>query len=199
MAIQAKQRLFTPEEYLLLERQAECKSEYVAGQVYSMAGASPEHNLITVNVASELRYQLKGKGCQTYANDMRVKVSATGVYTYPDVVVVCGGSRFEDDRKDTLINPTVIVEVLSPSTEAYDRGDKFGHYRTLESLRDYVLIAQDRSRIEHFARQPDGQWLYSAADHLEESVHLASIGCTLRLSEVYDQVAFALAADERNR
>src|SRR2546423_7792204 len=113
---------FTPEQYLALEREAEYKSEYINGQIYAMSGASREHNLIAVNIVSELHALLRGQPCEAYMSDMRVKVSQTGMYTYPDVVAVCGGPRFEDEHGDTLINPTVIVEVLSPSTEAYDRG-----------------------------------------------------------------------------
>ena len=121
---------------------------------------------------------------------MRVKVSPTGLYTYPDVVVACGEPRFEDQHVDTLLNPTVIIEVLSDSTAAYDRGDKFAHYRTLESLSDYLLVAQDKPRIEHYRRQADGQWLYSAADGLEARIEIPTIACTLHLAEVYDRVTF---------
>src|SRR5919198_4874617 len=119
---------YTPEEYLALERAARHKSEYVNGRIYALAGASRAHNLIVVNVSAELRAQLRGRPCETYASDMRVKVSQTGLYTYPDVVVVCGEPRFEDAQVDTLLNPTVIIEVLSESTESYDRGEKFAHY-----------------------------------------------------------------------
>ncbi len=122
---------------------------------------------------------------------MRVKVSPTGLYTYPDVVVVCGEPRFEDQHVDTLLNPTVIIEVLSDSTAAYDRGEKLAHHRTLQSLNDYLLVAQDQPRIEHYQRQPDGRWLYSSADGLEAQVEITNIGCVLHLAEVYEWVAFA--------
>ena len=180
---------FTPEEYLALERPAEYRSEYFNGEIFAMAGASREHNLIAGNVSRELGNQLKGRPCETYQTDMRVRVSAMGLYTYPDVVVVCGEPQFENDSVDTLLNPTLLVEVLSPSTEAYDRGDKFEQYRTLESLADYVLIAQDRYRVERFARQPDGQWLLSVAKSLDAEVSLASIGCRLPLADVYDRLS----------
>jgi Uma2 family endonuclease len=184
---QAQQR-YTPEEYLALERQAQCKSEYDAGDILAMAGASRWHNLIVANVVGELRAQLKGHPCATYPSHMRVKVSATGLYTYPDVTVVCGEARFEDNQQDTLLNPTLIVEVLSESTEAYDRGGKFAHYRKLPSLMEYVLIAQTKPHIEHYVRQPDNRWLLSEADSLSDTLHLPSIDCRLALAEVYDKV-----------
>lgn len=186
----------TPEQYLALERKADRKSEYVNGQILSITrfggypGASREHNLISVNVVAELRAQLRGRPCEAYTGDMRVKVSETGMYTYPDAVVVCGDPQFEDAHVDTLINPAVIVEVLSPSTEAYDRGAKAAHYRRLPLLSDYVLIAQDRVSVEHFVRQGE-QWLLSEADDLSETLHLASIDCRMALSDLYDRVEFA--------
>jgi Uma2 family endonuclease len=183
------QRLFASEEYLSLERNSSFKSEYLAGKIYAMAGASPEHNIITANVVGEFYSQLKVRPCRTYPSDMRVKVDATGLYTYPDVTVVCGEPQYADEHGDILLNPTVIVEVLSPSTEAYDRGEKFEHYRRIASLTDYVLIAQDRMWAEHYVRQGDSQWLLSEASTLEHSIHLASIGCTLSLVDIYDKVS----------
>jgi Uma2 family endonuclease len=180
--------LVTPEEYLTREREAETRSEFFAGEIFAMAGASEEHNTIAFNVAGELHSQLKGRPCRGYSGDMRVRVSETGLYTYPDVVIVCGEPLFEDERRDTLLNPTLIVEVLSPTTEAYDRGEKFIQYRRLESLREYVLIAQNRIHIERFLRQPDQQWLLSEASNPDDVVVLSSIGCQLALSDVYDRV-----------
>jgi Uma2 family endonuclease len=182
------QQHYTPEEYLALERQAQCKSEYYAGEISAMAGASRWHNLIVTNVLRELSLQLKGRPCTTYPSDMRVKVSPTGLYTYPDVTVVCGEAQFEDNQQDTLLNPTLIVEVLSESTEAYDRGGKFAHYRKLASLMEYVLIAQTKPHIEHYVRQPDNRWLLAEADNLPGTLHLPSIDCRLALAEVYDKV-----------
>jgi Uma2 family endonuclease len=182
------QKHYTPEEYLALERQAPCKSEYYAGEIFAMAGASRWHNLIVANVVGELRSQLKGRPCATYPSDIRVKVSPTGLYTYPDVTVVCGEAQFEDNQQDTLLNPTLIVEVLPESTEAYDRGGKFAHYRKLAFLMEYVLIAQTKPHIEHYVRQPDNRWLRVEADSLHNAVHLASIDCRLALAEVYDKV-----------
>jgi Uma2 family endonuclease len=182
------QRHYTPEEYLALERQAQCKSEYYAGEIFAMAGASRWHNLIVANVVGELRSQLKGRPCTTYPSDMRIKISPTGLYTYPDVTVVCGAAQFEDHQQDTLLNPTLIVEVLSESTEAYDRGGKFAHYRKLASLMEYVLITPTKPHIEHYIRQSDNRWLLSEADSLPDTVHLPSIDCHLALAEVYDKV-----------
>lgn len=190
MATLARQRL-TEAEYLEIDRAAEFKSEFYAGELFAMAGGSPTHNVIAANVIRELGTQLKQRPCRVFPSDQRLKVSETGLYTYPDVTVVCGELRLDDDRRDTLLNPTLIVEVLSESTEAYDRGDKFGHYRRLESLREYVMIAQDRPRMERYARQADSQeWLLTEVSDPQGVVTLASIGCELALAEVYDKVEF---------
>ena len=180
----------TAADYLTRERQVETRNEYLNGCIYAMGGASRGHNRITVNLTASLHSQLKHKPCEPFSSDMRVKVSPTGLYTYPDIVVACGEPRFEDRHVDTLLNPSVIIKVLSDSTAAYDRGDKFAHYRTLESLSDYLLVAQDKPRIEHYRRQADGQWLYSAADGLEARIEIPTIACTLHLAEVYDRVTF---------
>jgi len=179
----------TPEEYVEAERKATTRHEYVDGQVYAMTGASRAHNLITSNLVSGLIARLRGRPCETYANDMRVKVALTGPYAYPDVVVVCGPPQFEDQHTDTLLNPTVIVEVLSPSTEAYDRGKKFAHYRQLSSLSEYVLVAQDQPAVERFDRQ-DGLWVLAAVHGLDATVTLDAIGCALPLREIYERVDF---------
>ena len=187
MSLQPKPRL-TPEDYLALERSADFKSEYFDGEIFAMTGASEPHNLIVINTIRELSAQLKKRPCKVYANDMRVKVSPTGLYTYPDVVVVCGKEQFEDARLDTLLNPTLIIEVLSDSTEAYDRGRKFEHYRHLDSLVEYVLIAQQRPHIESYRRQPDQQWLLTECSGLEATLRLQSIDCDLALAEIYAKV-----------
>jgi Uma2 family endonuclease len=189
MALQRKSGpALTPEEYLRQERDAETKSEYWNGEVYALAGATRTHNRITVNMLISLGNQLKGSRCTLYPSDMRVKVQATGLYTYPDMAVVCGKERFEGRHSETLLNPTVIVEVLSPSTEAYDRGAKFVHYRQLPSLTDYLLIAQEQPAVDHFVRQGDGNWLLVAYAGLDAVVQLASVDCTLALADVYDKV-----------
>jgi len=183
----AIKQTYTPEEYLTLELNALTKSEYVNEQIYEMAGASREHNLISLNVAGELRSQLRERPCETYASDMRVRATPTGLYTYPDVVVVCGQPRFDDAQMDVLLSPTVIAEVLSPSTEAYDRGSKFAHYRFLDSLQEYVLIAQDRMQVDHYARMGN-QWLLTSYNHQDEALSLPSIECAVPLSEIYGRV-----------
>jgi len=187
MASQTKPYI-SPEEYLAIERKAEQKSEYLHGQMVAMGGASERHNLIVTNISRELSLQMKGRPCKVYTNDMRVKVSATGLYTYPDVVALCGETRFDDQLRDTLVNPALLVEVLSESTEAYDRGEKSENYRRLESLVEYLFVAQDRVHIEHYVRQDDNTWLLSDARAPGEAVKLSSIECSLLLSEVYDKV-----------
>ena len=184
------QTYVTPVEYLTGERKREFKSEYWNGEVYAMAGASERHNLITANVVIELGTQLRRRSCKIYPSDMRVKIPAMGLYTYPDVVVVCGKPQFEDEENDTLLNPTVIVEVLSKSTENYDRGRKFENYRRLESLTEYLLIAQYRPYIEHYMRQADNQWLLSETKELQDVIELPTIECKLALADVYDKVDF---------
>lgn len=185
------QRHLTVEEYLTVERASQMRHEYFDGEVFAMGGASRRHNLIVTNLVRELSLQLKGEPCETFASDMRVKVEETGLYTYPDVVVVCGEAHFDDERSDTLLNPTLIVEVLSESTEAYDRGRKFEHYRSLASCTDYLLVAQDHVRVEHFSRQPEQGWLLTEAGGLDDVVGLPSIGCELSLSEIYERVDLA--------
>jgi Uma2 family endonuclease len=190
MSVHSKPYL-TAEDYLALERESEIKSEYLDGEMVAMAGASEEHNLIVLNVLAELRQQLKERPCRAYPSDMRVHVPATGLYTYPDGSVVCGEPRFDRVDVDTLLNPTLIVEVLSPTTESYDRGKKFEHYRALDSLAEYLLVSQDELLVEQFVRQTGGTWLFTATAGREGVVQLPSIGCTLALSEVYDKVPLA--------
>jgi Uma2 family endonuclease len=177
-----------PQEYLATERRAKHKSEYFDGQIFAMSGASKQHNLIVANVLGELHAQLKKRPCTVYPSDMRLKVSPTGLYTYPDVSAVCGEAEFDDEQQDTLLNPIIIVEVLSKSTEGYDRGEKFEHYRKLESLVEYILVAQDKYHVEHYARQPNHQWLLTETDSLQETIQLPSIGCQLALVDIYDKV-----------
>lgn len=187
MSLQPKVFL-TPEEYLAIERKAEYKSEYFNGEMFAMAGASEQHVSIVANVMYLLVGQLRGRLCKAYSNDLRVCVSPTGLYTYPDVVVVCGPPQFADADRDMVLNPTLIVEVLSESTKDYDRGGKFELYRSLSSFSDYVLIAQDRCHVEHFVRQPDNRWLLSETNKIEDIIHLSSVDCHLALTEVYDKV-----------
>jgi len=196
MSVTAVQPHLTPEEYLALERKAITKSEYLNGHIYAMAGASREHNLITVNISSVLNVELREQPCEVYANDMRLKISSTGLYTYPDVAVVCGEPHFEDTHLDTLLNPIVLFEVLSDSTEAYDRGEKFAHYRRLESLQEYILVAQERVRVEHYLRQGE-QWLLTELSNLDEVLHLVSIDCDLSVREIYAKVKFSASEEQQ--
>ncbi len=189
----------SPEEYLEQERRAEYKSEYFAGEIVAMAGAKRRHNLISSNVAVSLGTQLREKPCEMYSNDMRVQADGEKQYSYPDVVVVCGEPQFRDGREDTLLNPTVIVEVLSPSTESRDRGEKFLRYRQIESLTDYLLVAQNERRVEQFTKQPDGSWrMVETFD--AGAVRLDPVGCTLSLADIYNKVmlepALRIVSDE---
>lgn len=185
MAIDSKTYI-TPEEYLAIERVSERKSEYRAGEMFNMSGGSLAHNLISVNVVASLHSQLKKRQCKVFPGDLRIKISSSGLYTYPDVSVLCGPAVLDDIQNDTLTNPTVIIEVLSPSTEAYDRGEKFEHYRKLESLAEYVLISQEKRHIEVFSRQPDGRWLLNETS--QGAARLRSIKCRLSLDDLYDKV-----------
>lgn len=153
-----------------------------------MAEGTPQHNQIGFNLITSVGIQMRASPCSGYTSDQRVL--AGSLYTYPDVVIVCGEPLFEDEHRDTIINPTLIVEVLSSTMEAYDRGEKFACYRQIESLREYVLVSQNQPRVECFTRQLDGTWNYMAVEGLEATIHLASINCELKLAEIYDKVRF---------
>ncbi len=182
---------FTSEEYLALERASEIRHECLDGSVYAMAGESPEHSTICFNLAGILHAQLRDTPCRGFSPNMKIRTNDSGLYAYPDLTVVCGEPRFHDERRDVVINPTVIFEVLSPSTEAFDRGEKFLRYRTqIATLTDYLLVSQTKPLIEHFSRQPDGAWLYTAVSGLSETLSLASIDCRLPLEEVYSRLTF---------
>jgi Uma2 family endonuclease len=181
------EKLYSFKEYLVLERAADYKSEYVDGYIYAMAGASREHGMVVYNIAGELRNQLKDRPCDAFIADMRVKPAQARSYRYPDIAVVCGGAEFEDQQTDTLLNPTLLIEVLSPSTEASDRGDKFAEYRRIPSLREYLLVKQDQPRIEHYARQGAG-WFLTVAEGLDAILTLDAVSCVLELREVYRRV-----------
>jgi Uma2 family endonuclease len=185
-----RKTIVSPQEYLDQERKAEVRSEYFQGEIFSFAGASARHNLIVVNTLANLHQQLEDGPCQVYANDMRVKVSRTSHYTYPDLVVVCGEAKFEDQLFDTLLNPILLVEVLSPATEQYDRGRKFESYRQLESLREYVLITTSYPKVEQYTKQSEGQWIFCEGSSLDTLMPLHSIGCGLSLKKVYAKVVF---------
>jgi Uma2 family endonuclease len=180
---------YTPEEYLALERHAEFRSEYIDGRIVALAGAPDPHVTISLTLHAELRARFRGRACRAWANEMRVQVEGGRRYTYPDVVAMCGEKRFIDGVMDTLTNPALIVEVLSPTTEASDRGEKFLHYRTIDTLREYVLVAQDRPLVERFTRHGEF-WHLGTATDLDEEVEFTSVGCSIPLREIYENVEF---------
>ena len=189
MAYLPAQTLFTAEEYITQERKALYKNEYLSGQIFAMSGASRAHSLITGNIFNRLYNQLAESDCEIHSSDMRVQPSPIA-YFYPDVVVACGESRFEDDVFDTLLNPIVIVEGLSPSTAAFDRGEKFAHYRQLASLQDYILVSQHKFCVEHYRRQGQ-QWKHTEFCAPEDVLPLISIGCEISLRDIYTRVTVA--------
>ncbi len=193
MSTQPKRSFLTPEEYLEIERRAEFKSEYYQGEMFAMAGAHEPHNIIASNIIRVLGNQLLERDCIVYPSDMRVKILPLNKYTYPDVVVACGNRRFENDQNDSLLNPVLIIEILSESTEAYDRGKKFQHYQFIESLAEYILVAQDAIGVEQYVRQSDRTWMYYAYQNLDDVAKLESVGCELALKEVYVKVPNVLA------
>ena len=187
--------LLTPQEYLERERRAQTRSEFYRGEIFAMSGASWEHTLIKDNFAAETRQRLKGGPCHVLTSDLRVKVDASGLYTYPDIVIVCQEPQFEDQVFDTLVNPRVIVEVLSESTEKYDRGLKFGHYRQLPSLQEYILVAQDRLLVERYVRQGDNTWILTVFDKQGTSFSFGTIDAEIPLGEIYLGVTFGNSSD----
>lgn len=177
------------EAYFELEEASETRHEYYQGKVYDLAGASADHNLITLDIGTSLNVQFNGKSCQPYSTDFRLKIEALKLYTFPDLSVVCGEPQCADGRKDTFTNPTVLIEVLSESTESYDRGKKTEFYRTIPTLQEYLLIAQDRPHVERYRRQ-GSDWLLSEFSLMEDRVALESIDCILSLSAIYRRVRF---------
>ena len=184
---------YTPEEYLALERHAEFKSEYIDGRIIAMTGATAPHNRIAGSVYAELRARFRNRSCHAFIGDMRVQIENGRRYTYPDVAAVCGDPEFLDGTLDTLQNPALIVEVLSPTTEAHDRGEKFQHYRAIESLQEYVLVAQNRPLVERFTRHGEF-WHLATVSGLDASVELTSVDCTIPLREIYEKVKFPAPA-----
>jgi Uma2 family endonuclease len=200
---------FTVEEYLAFERASDERHEYLDGVIYAMAGSSSpqamageseDHGTICMNLAVSLGSQVRGTPCRVFSKDMKVRCgpyrphTREGLYAYPDLVVVCGSSQYHDQIRDVLLNPTVIGEVLSPSTEAFDRGEKFLRYRAwLSTLTDYLLVAQHRPLIDHYHRQEDSTWTLRALEGLHAHVHLETIGCTVPLADVYERIMFSQA------
>ena len=188
-------RFFTPDEYLALEAEAEYKSQYFAGEIFAMAGAQPSHDKITTNIIAALHSRFRGRSCDVFSSDMRVR-AADDMYTYPDVTALCGEPEFVAQGKQppSLTNPRVIFEVLSPSTEGFDRGIKFARYRRLETLTDYVLVSADRMRVEHHRLQDSGIWALDDLTTPEEILSLPGVGCEVPLAEVYERVRFPRGA-----
>ena len=178
------------QQYLTFEREAEERHEFSNGRLYAMAGESLNHSTVCFNIAGRIFAQLIGKSCRGFSPNMKICVSETGRYYYPDLSIGCGEPIFHDDYQDVLLNPVVVMEVLSPSTEKKDRSTKLLDYQSIASLQDYLLIAQDQPVIEHYSRQADGRWLYQATRGLENSVEIPSIVCRLVLAEVYDRIIF---------
>lgn len=186
----AEKIYITPDEYLRLEREASVKSEYVSGEIIPMAGASTNHNRIKENLTISIGFYLRGKGCRSYSSDQRVTVPTDSLYAYPDVVVVCGPNQFHDEIPDTLVNPTLIVEVLSPGTAAFDRGEKFALYRQSPTLQEYVLADSEKARVDVFRKHEQGYWfLASEASEPTHTIQLASIGLTITLADIYAETA----------
>lgn len=199
MGLPKTRPMYTVDEYLTIERAALDRHEYLDGQIYAMAGESGEHGDISLNLAGMLYNQLRGKPCRARTKDTKVRSgpaprlsqSTSGLYSYPDIVVVCGEPEYQDAHTDVILNPSEIVEVLSPTTEAFDRGGKFTRYQLWNpTLSDYVLVAQDQPQVEHFARQPDGTWSYQLHTGLDAVVSIPSIQCRLPLADIYDRIAF---------
>jgi Uma2 family endonuclease len=183
----------TPEQYLEKERASESRSEFYNGYVYAMSGASLPHGIITGNFVHAFANQLEKRPCLVVPTDLKIRVSPQGLYAYPDVVVVCGEPKLADRRNDILLNPTAIIEVLSPSTEAYDRGFKFHQYQLVESLQEYGLVSQTEARVEIFRRQPTGEWLLAESLGLDAVCHFKSVACEIALSAIYLKVNFEAA------
>ncbi len=187
---QEKTRM-TPAEYLALERSAiDRKHEFFNGEIFAMVGAGRKHNRINVNLTRELSENFKKDKftCDLFSNDMRVKINDS--YAYPDIVIYCGEAQYEDDKFDTLINPVVIMEILSDSTEAFDRGKKFAYYRAISTLEEYILVSQEEYHVEHYRRADAGKWEYCSYEGVDQVLKMASVNCELPLSEIYLNVAF---------
>jgi len=190
MALPKASRRLSEAEYLEIERAAEFKSEFFEGEMFAMAGGTVQHSLIATNLAGEFRNRLKGGRCVAYNADLRIKIEATGLFTYPDLSIICGPLRFAEGTEDTVVNPTVLVEVLSDSTEAYDRGRKFEHYRQIPTLQAYLLVSQQAPRVEQFIRQAEGRWLLEEAAGMDRHLELPALEISISLAEIFANVSF---------
>lgn len=189
--------LATPEDYLTFEREADTRHEFLDGEIYQMAGESLSHSRVCINLSGEVRNKLKGKSCEALSPNMKVRTSTASLFSYPDLTIVCGEPLFHDMKKDVLVNPQVIFEVLSPSTAEYDRTTKFQKYRMgNETLTDYILVSQDKPFVEHFFRQADGKWLYQSYGSIDDFLKIETVDCELSLREIYDRVELTFEAEE---
>lgn len=189
--------LSTPEDYLTFERKSDSRHEFLDGEIYAMAGESLPHSRICMNLAGEVRQQLKGKNCEPLSPNMKVRTSNASLFSYPDLTVVCGEPQFHDLKKDVLTNPRVVFEVLSPSTADYDRTTKFQRYRMgNETLTDYILVSQDKPFVEHFVKQADNNWIYRSYGAIEDVLKIETIECELSLREIYDRVELTFETEE---
>lgn len=203
--LQPRRRLYTVEEYLAMERASEVRHEYLDGEIFEMSGESLSHGRISTNLVVSLGSQLRGKPCEVFSKDTKVQSGwlpsprrmMKGLFSYPDVVIVCGQPQFHDEYQDILVNPNVIIEVLSEATEKFDRGEKFRRFRQqLPTLTDYVLVAQERAFIDHLSKREGETWMLFPIEGLEKSLRLPSLDCTLPLAEIYDRVEFPPEPDE---
>lgn len=189
---------YTMEQYAALENEAVYKSEFIAGRIYAMSGGTPKHSAIAANIGGEMRNLLRHGPCQVYNSDLRIGIMPLDMETYPDVTIVCGEPHVNPFDKNSVINPSVIFEVLSPSTERYDRGEKWARYRRLDSLEEYLLVSQDRPEVEQYVRQESGLWSYKAVERLDAASVLAVLGVTLSLTEIYDRITFEESVSVRD-
>jgi Uma2 family endonuclease len=180
------QKIYSEEEYLEMEREADYKSEYYRGEIFAMAGAGFNHNRITENLSGEFHIRLKGKSCKGYSRDLRVHIPENGLYTYPDFLIICGKNQFLDDKKDTILNPTVIIEVLSPSTSGYDRGEKFHFYRSIQSLKEYAIVDSLSIAVEVWRKNEGNVWyLASESYDINNSIEIGSVDLKLSMINIY--------------
>ena len=184
----------TEEEYLLFEEQSEERHEYYQGETFAMAGGSVTHARIMQNTARAIGNALDGKGCEAFGSDLRIRIEAFGLYTYPDMSIVCDDLKYYKDRTDTIVNPVVIIEALSPGTESYDRGEKFAFYREIPALQEYLLILSAKMQVEHYRRQESGQWLLTVYNKPDDLVLIESVAERIPIAELYDRVEWTQAS-----
>lgn len=183
---------YTPEEYLELEINSEERNEYIDGEIITMTGAKPNHNQIALNLGSTINFYLKGKPYQVFIADQRLWIPKRRIYTYPDVMITSLPLQFQPNRKDTIINPLILIEVLSQGTKNYDKDEKFAAYRTIENFKEYVLIDQYKIKVEHYVKTDENKWLFSEYNELNQTLSLTNISLEISLTDIYDKVDFNL-------